>query len=354
VDPGADYEYDFVVANEPGTYWYHPHPHMHTGEQVYRGLAGMIHVIGDEPAGLPANELDLVLQDRTIAGDGSLVYVSTMHDSMMGFVGDTPVTNGVVGFTAGVARTPYRLRILNGSNSQTQRLTLSNGASFRVLATDGRLLERPIATSQVVLAPAQRADLWVDFAAVPDGGRVDLRSADLFTTGAPLGDLDAAARTAATFVATGPARPATLPPVLGKRAGLVARDAVNAARPKQFVLSTRRMAHWINDATWNERNVTALETVKAGSVELWEFVNRSRCPTRCTSMARRSASSPVPGNPMGLHASGSGSSPVSSRPGFATRSWCGQVNGCRSSCRSPTTWATSCITATSWSTKTQG
>jgi FtsP/CotA-like multicopper oxidase with cupredoxin domain len=40
VGPGETYEYDFVVTNRPGTYWYHPHPHHHTGEQVYRGRTG--------------------------------------------------------------------------------------------------------------------------------------------------------------------------------------------------------------------------------------------------------------------------------------------------------------------------
>lgn len=278
VDPGSTYEYDFVVTNPPGTYWYHPHPHMHTGEQVYRGLAGLIHVIGDDPASMPTDELDLVLQDRTLASDGSLVYASSMHDNMMGFVGDTNVTNGVINFSTPVRRSPYRLRILNGSNSQTRRLTLSNGARFVVLATDGHLLERPVTTPQLVLTPAQRADVWVDFAGISDKGRLELRSANLFTTGEPLGDLDAKASTVATFVATGAAKPGRVPTSLAAAGSVKLSSPTNASRPKQFVLSTRRMAHWINDTVWNERNVTSNETVKAGTVELWEFVNRSPMP----------------------------------------------------------------------------
>ncbi len=206
---GNNYEYDFVINDEPGTYWYHPHPHMHTGEQVYRGLAGMIHVLGPEPVGMPSNELSLVLQDRSFNNDSSLRYTSSMHDTMAGFIGDTLVTNGVAGFTS------------------------------------------------------------------TDRGRLELRSADLFIEGAGLSDLDARSEVAASFVARGAARSAKAPTRFATAPLPSANAAVNSTDPKQFVLSTRRMTHWINNDMWDERNVTSLERVKAGTVELWEFVNRS-------------------------------------------------------------------------------
>ncbi len=112
IEPGETYNYDFVVTNEPGTYWYHPHPHGKTGEQVYRGLAGLIVVHGDEPD-LPTgdNDIALVLQDRTLGEDGQLRYVNSMHDTMAGFVGATLVTNGVAGYTVDVRREAYRIRL---------------------------------------------------------------------------------------------------------------------------------------------------------------------------------------------------------------------------------------------------
>jgi blue copper oxidase len=48
IDAGREYVYDFEVTNRAGTYWYHPHPHMRTGAQVYHGLAGLIVVRDDE------------------------------------------------------------------------------------------------------------------------------------------------------------------------------------------------------------------------------------------------------------------------------------------------------------------
>lgn len=297
VDPGDDYEYDFVVANEPGTYWYHPHPHGMTGEQVYRGLAGVIVVHGEEPS-LPDgdNDVALVLQDRTIDDDGRLVYVGTMHDTMAGFVGDTLVTNGVAGFEMEVRREPYRVRILNGANSSTRMLTLGDGAAMIAVATDGHLLPEARQLRGLVLTPAQRTDLWIDFASYEAGTRVELRSAATFVESSGMGGgmnggmgggmgsgagsngstLELVPELAATFVVTeSPAKPSPVPTKLGGVPRFGPADAVNADRPKEFVLSTRRASHWINDAQWDGRTSSELETVAANSVELWEFVNES-------------------------------------------------------------------------------
>ena len=39
VPRGGQYVYEFQIAGPAGTYWYHAHPDVRTGEQVYRGLA---------------------------------------------------------------------------------------------------------------------------------------------------------------------------------------------------------------------------------------------------------------------------------------------------------------------------
>lgn len=291
VGPGGIYEYDFVVENEPGTYWYHPHPHGRTGEQVYRGLAGLLIVHGDEPA-LPSgdNDISLVLQDRDIDPDGQLRYVANMHDQMAGFVGATPVTNGVADLTIEVRREPYRVRLLNGANSRTQHLTWSNGDSITAVATDGTLLPEAETLDAVVLTPAQRTDLWVDFSSFEPGDRIELLSADTFVeagpaTGAGIGNQSGGQAEpvlalnpwrAATFaVVDSVPKPGLAPTSLGAKASFGPGDAVNPDAPKQFTLSTRRRAHWMNGRQWEGRVATDAETVKAGTVELWEFVNHS-------------------------------------------------------------------------------
>lgn len=277
IGPGETYDYDFVVSNEPGTYWYHPHPHGKTGEQVYRGMAGMIVVYGDEPD-LPSgdNDIALVLQDRTLDADGQLRYVATRHDTMAGFVGDTLVTNGVADYTVDVRRESYRIRLLNGANSRTQYLRWSNDDPVTAIATDGSLLPEPITAPGLVITPAQRTDIWVDFSAFEPGTTIELRAADLFVENGAGGVPELDGAVAVTFrVVDSPAAPGSLPSVLGTEPDFGAADAVNPSSPKQFTLSTRRMAHWINGLQWEGRSAVELETVAANTVELWEFVNQS-------------------------------------------------------------------------------
>lgn len=287
VAPGATYEYDFVIDNPPGTYWYHPHPHGRTGEQVYMGLAGLLIVHGDEPM-LPSgdNDIAVVLQDRTIGSDGQLRYVNTMHDQMAGFVGGALVTNGVTDLTLEVRREPYRIRLLNGANSRTQHLTWSTGEPLIALATDGTLLAEAVELEGLVLTPAQRTDLWVDFSTFEPGQQVELLSSDTFIeSGSMMGngmgnqfgsDLDLDPSVAAKFVVIdSEPLPGSLPDSLGTLPTFGVADAANRESPKQMTLSTRRAAHWINDRQWDGREVTEVETVSANTIELWEFVNQS-------------------------------------------------------------------------------
>jgi len=305
VRPGERYEYDFTVINRPGTFWYHPHPHHHTAEQVYRGLAGLLIVHGEEPVELPSGGQDvaLVLQDRTIGFDGRLRYVANRRDVMMGFVGDTLVTNGVVDHELAVERAPYRVRLLNGANARTQHLRLSTGDEMIVLSTDGCLLPEARRRSSLVLTPAQRADLWIDFSRYAAGTRITLESAEVFVEsmggmggggmgpggggrGQGMGGMDGMDmaegglvlehRAASTFVVRdSPSQPGAAPTGLGGIVDIDPSAAVNRGAPKSFVLSTRQGTHWINDRQWEGRIASELETARFGTIELWEFINRS-------------------------------------------------------------------------------
>ncbi|MGE0866161.1 MAG: multicopper oxidase domain-containing protein, partial [Vicinamibacterales bacterium] len=75
---GREYVYEFEVTNRAGTYWYHPHPHMRTGAQVYRGLAGLfiVHDSEEDALGLPSGGAEhlCVLQDRQFDARNQLVF----------------------------------------------------------------------------------------------------------------------------------------------------------------------------------------------------------------------------------------------------------------------------------------
>ena len=44
IGPGQTKIYEFEVIDRAGPYWFHPHPHMRTAEQVMMGLAGLMYV----------------------------------------------------------------------------------------------------------------------------------------------------------------------------------------------------------------------------------------------------------------------------------------------------------------------
>ncbi len=168
VGPGETYVYEYRILNRAGTYWFHPHPDKLTGHQVYNGMAGLFLVSDEEEAvaGLPSGEYDvpLVIQDRSFDDQNQLVYIpGGTNDKTMGFLGDRILVNGRPDYTLEVATRPYRLRILNGSNSRIYKLGWQDGTPLTVVGSDGGLMEKPVSKPYVTLAPAERVELWVDF-----------------------------------------------------------------------------------------------------------------------------------------------------------------------------------------------
>jgi len=164
---GERYVYEFEVDNPAATYWYHTHTHEMTATQVYQGLAGLITVRDSEERklGIPAGnyEIPLVIQDRSFTNHNQLRYLHGMRRRMMGFVGNTIVINGQVNNIFRVQTRAYRLRLLNGSNARIYKLGWEDGTPLTVIGTDGGLLEQPETLPYLMLAPGERADLWVDF-----------------------------------------------------------------------------------------------------------------------------------------------------------------------------------------------
>jgi FtsP/CotA-like multicopper oxidase with cupredoxin domain len=301
VGAGQSYAYDFQVINRAGTYWFHPHPHGLTGGQAYRGLAGLLIVSDDEEAalGLPQGDYDLplVLQDRQFDAQNQLVYLAQgggMMDGgmaqMMGFLGDRILVNGQPDFTLPVATRAYRLRLLNGSNSRIYKLAWRDGKPLTVIATDGGLLEQPVQRPFVMLAPGERIELWVDFSGRQPGEEFFLDSQAFI--GAE-GDELAGGMGGMGGMMTQPAalpngaafpvarfRVARVEPGGEKLPARLARieryrlaDAVNAARPRQVVITNRMMAWLLNGRAFEMTGVAADEVGRVGELAVWEFVN---------------------------------------------------------------------------------
>jgi FtsP/CotA-like multicopper oxidase with cupredoxin domain len=283
VGPGAAYDYEFPIADRAGTYWFHPHPHGRTGIQVYNGLAGLLLVSDDEEdaARLPAGDYDvpLVIQDRTFDAANQFVYPAPgAGHGGGGVLGDTILVNGRANFTLDVRRSVYRLRFINGSNSRIYKLGWSDETPFSVVATDGGLLEEPVARPYVTLAPGERVDVIADFRGYPKGTVVSLLSRAFsggagtpggaaLPNGAELTVLRARVRRRGPDEFTMPARLSTITRYRFE-------DATNASSPRRVELAMDHPFGWtINGRTFEMDEVAPDEVVSLGTLEAWDIVN---------------------------------------------------------------------------------
>lgn len=179
IAPGAFFDYGYpnaAAGDEAGqglsTCWYHDHAQDITGANVYQGLSGFMLVHDDYEDGLiadgvlPGEEFDLplALQDRVLNADGSLFFDPLNHD---GFLGDVFCVNGKAQPDVSVRRRQYRVRVLNGSNARFYMIRLSTGAPFLAVGVDSALLPTAVQTDRILLGPAERVDLVVDFRNAP-------------------------------------------------------------------------------------------------------------------------------------------------------------------------------------------
>ncbi len=175
IAPGASYDYAFTINQRACLNWYHPHPHMLTGEQVNLGLAGAFIVRDsvEDALGLPfgAHEVPLIIRDATLDSAGNLQYKPRTG----GFDGQIPLVNGTRSPYLAVDQGLYRFRVLNGANARIFGLALSNGAPFTLIGNDGGLLETQTNLTRIDIAPAERLDLLLSFAGLSVGQSVTLR-----------------------------------------------------------------------------------------------------------------------------------------------------------------------------------
>jgi len=271
--PGQMETYVYPNGQLPGTIWYHDHALGITRLNVYAGLAGA-YVITDafeEALGLPAGEFDvpLIIQDRNFNADGSLQYPSAWTDH---YVADNILVNGTVWPKFDVKQGKYRFRVLNGCNSRTLRLALSNAATFQLIGTDGGLIESPISVNELLLAPAERADVIVDFASYAPGTEIILEnSAPAPFPGSPgVGVVPNVMK----FIVT--AQGGFTDPVPAALRPYEELDEANAVQSRDFELSKVSEpcagAEWlINGLGWDD----ITEQPVLGTTEVWRFINRS-------------------------------------------------------------------------------
>lgn len=318
IQPGQRYVYEFEVINRAGTNWFHPHPDQLTGGQAYAGLAGLFLVSDEEETGLNlptgAYDIPIVLQDRTFDSSNQLIYLGNgigntrnngmgsmggmnhgnsggmmgNMEQMMGFLGQTMLVNGNPNYVLSAATRIYRLRFLNGSNARIYKLAWSNGEPMIAIATDGRLLARPVERKYVMLAPGERVDIWADFSKLKVGTELSLNSlafsgaedTDGMGTMGQMDDRDNAPELGTPLslfkvkIEREEKETRRLPNRLASLSLLRPQDAVNAKNPRPVTLSLNGMQWQLNDRIFEMEAATPGETVKLNTIEQWEIINQ--------------------------------------------------------------------------------
>lgn len=183
--------YSYANSQEAGTVWYHDHALGITRLNVYAGLAGFYIVRDAYDTGQPGNALNLppspydiplAIQDRIFDLNQQLFYPSSpeLAAQLFGaaqypdptvfaeFFGDVIIVNGKAWPKLRVEPRKYRFRILNGSDSRFYDLFFDLGApwmqlGFTQIGTEQGLLNAPVSTPRVSVAPGERVDVVVDF-----------------------------------------------------------------------------------------------------------------------------------------------------------------------------------------------
>src|SRR5829696_7585438 len=203
------------------TLWYHDHTLGMARANVYAGPAGFYLLRGGpgdavqgilpgpapglgDPPGLDYFEIPIAIQDRSFTEDGALFYpdnraffegldrsqlqIPFMPDPACSgpsdvapiwypeFFGNAIVVNGATWPSLDVQQRRYRFRFLNGCNSRFLILRLSNGLPLWQIGNEGGFLPAPIELPELLLGPAERADVIVDFTNVAVGGEIILEN----------------------------------------------------------------------------------------------------------------------------------------------------------------------------------
>jgi len=216
-DPGTAV-FQYPNDQRATTLWYHDHTLGMTRLNVYAGPAGFYILRGGpddmvldrrgnpallpgpapalgDPAGVAYYEIPIGIQDRSFNADGSLFYPDSRAffeehpEELPAFIPDTDlspiwnpeffantmVVNGRTWPFLNVEQRRYRFRLLNGCNSRFLILKMDRpGLNFWQIGAEGGFLPAPVELEHLLMSPAERADVIVDFTNVPVGTEITL------------------------------------------------------------------------------------------------------------------------------------------------------------------------------------
>ena len=261
VAPGETFVYRFRLP-DAGTFWYHPHSNETV--QLEMGLYGALIVRGEDEPQLDAERV-FVLDDVRLDKQGQIAAFGGVVEHHDGREGDTRLVNGkaepVLEIAAGQVE---RWRFINASSARYIRLSIGN-KPFKLLGTDGGLLEAPVTMNEILLATADRVDIAVGPFAEGEALAVEAllykrriirqRKTERFATLRVRPARPSIARIPQRLRAIAPLAPASTTPNRTVKLGIK--------------LSLRRMVDFVINREQHHHD----KPVKAGELQVWDVVN---------------------------------------------------------------------------------
>ena len=162
VPPGGSFDYRFTPPDS-GLYWYHPHALPFIGEQLDRGLYGVMIVDERDP---PAADRDMlvVLADWKLDDKGELTGFDAGEDVGAGRIGPLVTLNSRAVPVEETLPPSSRLRLRVLSAVDTRLMLIAfNGVRPLILAVDGQPCEAFEPARQMIpLGPGARFDVMLD------------------------------------------------------------------------------------------------------------------------------------------------------------------------------------------------
>jgi bilirubin oxidase len=285
---GKTWSPSFSVMDNAATYWYHPHLHGKTMEQVLMGAAGLIIVRDTKESALNlprtygVDDFPLVLQWKTFDATSKQFVMDDELDN-------ATMVNGTINGQLNVPAQLVRFRVLNGSSHRYFYFAMNDNRNFKVIGGDESLLNAPVSVNKLIISPGERYEVIIDFSG-QNGNTYYLKQLgtqlpagypggppDQMGMGTP-GPLDNKDFNLLQFNVTA----TTASPVLSIPASLVTNvvTPTAGAGSKSFNLQGSPMMSMtnftINGVQYNH-NVINFYT-KQDSVMIWSLTNRSMMP----------------------------------------------------------------------------
>lgn len=160
IPPGTIWKPYWKVNNNAATYWYHPHLHEMSVDQITKGLGGLIIVRDNTESALAlprkygVDDIPLAITDRKF---------TNLNQFSIAPYGDSVLVNATLRAQYNVPAQVVRFRILNAAIERSYNIGFSDNRNFSIITSDGGLLNAPVSLNRYTLHAGERIEILVSF-----------------------------------------------------------------------------------------------------------------------------------------------------------------------------------------------